>query len=172
MMMVVRPRMSFSSACLHQALGFRVQRTGRLVEQQDGRILENGPRQRDPLALTARQPRAALAQEGVVALRQLAQKLIGGRGHRGGLDLGVARRRPAVADVLARAGAEQHRLLRHQADLRANVLRPQIRKPLVVDQHPAGIGIVEAQQQLKRGALAGPGGTHEGDGFARARPRG
>jgi len=57
-------------------------------------------------------------------LRQLAQEFVGGRGNRSGLDLGVGRRRAPVANVLARAGAEQHRLLRHQTDLCTDVFRP------------------------------------------------
>ena len=157
----------FLERLLHQPLGFRIQRTGGLVEQQNRRILEDGARQRDALALAARQPRAALAEECVVALRQLAQKFIGGRGDRGRLDLRIARRRAAVADILARAGAEQHRFLRHQADLRAQVFRPQIREPPIVDQHPSGIRIVEAQQQLEGRALAGARRSDERDGFAR-----
>ncbi len=114
---------------LHEPLGLRVERTRRLVEQQNRRILEYRARQRDALALAAREARAALAEERVVALRQLAQELVGRGRDRGRFDLGIARARTSVADVFARARAEQHRLLRHQPDLRADVLGPEIGEP-------------------------------------------
>ncbi len=101
---------------LHGALAFRVERTGGLVEQQDRRVLEDRPRDRDALALAAREPRATLAEEGVVALRQTADELIGRGRARGVLDLGVRGAGTPIADVLARARTEQHRLLRHEAD--------------------------------------------------------
>src|ERR1700733_2299840 len=41
-------------------------------------------------------------------------------------------------------------------------------KPLIVDQHPAGIRIVKAQQQLKGRTLPGARWPNEGDGFARS----
>ena len=113
---VVRLRMSFSSAsCTSRSLS-RIERARGLVQQQDGRILEDGARDGDALLLPARQPRAAFAEEGVVAFRQPADELVRGRGARRGFDLGVAGAGAAVADVLARARAEDHGLLRHETD--------------------------------------------------------
>ena len=43
---------------------------GRLVEDQDRRVLEDRPGDRQPLPLAARERRAALADDRVVALRQ------------------------------------------------------------------------------------------------------
>ena len=50
---------------LDQPLGFGVERGGRLVEQQDRRVAQQRAGDREALALAARQPRAAFAQEGV-----------------------------------------------------------------------------------------------------------
>ena len=50
---------------LDQPLAFRVERAGRFVEQQDRRIAQQGPRNRQALALPAREPRPALSQKGV-----------------------------------------------------------------------------------------------------------
>ena len=50
--------------------GLRVDRRGRLVEDQDRRVLEERARDRDPLPLAAGQLRAALAEQRVVPLRQ------------------------------------------------------------------------------------------------------
>ena len=54
---------------LHGQLAFRIERAGRLVEQQDGRIAQDGAGERDALALAAGQRHAALAEPRCVALR-------------------------------------------------------------------------------------------------------
>ena len=87
---------------LHQSLALGIERAGRFVEQQDRRIAQDGARDGDALALAAGKPRAALAEERVVALRQLAQELVGRGGRGRGFDFGVGGVGPAVADVLAR----------------------------------------------------------------------
>ena len=53
---------------LHDALAHRVERAGRLVEDEHGRVLQQHAGDRDPLLLAAREPVAALADHGVVAL--------------------------------------------------------------------------------------------------------
>ena len=55
---------------LDQPLALGVERRGGLVEQQDRRVLEQGPRDGQPLALAARDLHAALADHRVVALRR------------------------------------------------------------------------------------------------------
>ena len=63
---------------LHLALGFGVERRGRLVEQQDRRVLQHGAGDGEPLALAARELDAVLADHGVVALGQRADEIVGG----------------------------------------------------------------------------------------------
>ena len=58
---------------LHQPLRFGVERAGGLVQDQDRRVAQQRPGDGDPLALAARQPGAPLAQDRVVALRELAR---------------------------------------------------------------------------------------------------
>ena len=53
---------------LDQCLAFRIERARRLVEHEDGRILQYGARNRHALALPARQLDAALTDEGRVVL--------------------------------------------------------------------------------------------------------
>ena len=130
---------------LHEQLARGVERARRLVEQQDRRILENRARDRDALPLPARQPRAALAEKRVVALRQRAQELVGLGRSRGGLDLRVAGVGPPVADVLACRRAEQHRVLRHEADAPPHLLGIRARDVDAVDEHAAFGRIVEPQ---------------------------
>ena len=56
---------------VHRRLDPRVDRAGGVVEDEDARVVEDRSRERDPLALTARQGQAALADRGVVSARQL-----------------------------------------------------------------------------------------------------
>ena len=51
---VVRSCMTFGQGRLDQALGLGVQGRGRFVEDEDGRVLEQGPGDGQPLALAAR----------------------------------------------------------------------------------------------------------------------
>ena len=50
---------------------------GGVVEDEDARVVEEGPGQGDPLALAAREREAPLADDGVVALREVLDELVG-----------------------------------------------------------------------------------------------
>ncbi len=76
----VRPTHQLLDRLLHEALGLRVEGRGGLVENQHWRILEDGAGDRQPLALAAGEPHAAVPDLGVVAERQLADELVGVRG--------------------------------------------------------------------------------------------
>ena len=153
---------------LHQLLGLGVEGTGGLVQQQDRRVAQDRACDRDALALPAGQPRAALTEESVVPGRQLAQKLIGRSRSCRRFYLSIVSPGTPVADILARAGAEQHRVLRYEGDLPAQFFRIQTLDIVTIDRDPATLRIVKAQQQLKAGALAGAGRAHHGDRLATA----
>ncbi len=104
---VVRFFVNFAERLLHQPLRFGVERARRLVEQQDRRVLEDGPGERQALALAARQPQAAVADHGVVALRLGDDELVRGGRLGGGDDLRVAGAEPAERDVGADGVVEQ-----------------------------------------------------------------
>ena len=53
----------------HEPLGFGVERGGRLVEDQDRRVADDGARDADALALATRQRESAFADHRVVAVR-------------------------------------------------------------------------------------------------------
>ena len=62
---------------LDDRLGLGVERRGGLVEDQDRRVLVEGARDRQALALSAREPHSRLADHRVVAVRQLEDELLG-----------------------------------------------------------------------------------------------
>src|SRR4029453_15994877 len=68
-------------------LGARVEGTGRLVEQQDAGVLQDGAGDRHALLLATRQFQAALAHGGLVTLRQSHDEVMDARQTRGLLDL-------------------------------------------------------------------------------------
>ena len=120
MTIVVRPDHQPLERVLHQPLRFGVERRGRLVEQQQRRVAQQRARDREALALAAREARAAFAHEGVEPLRQRAQE-VGGVGRLGRRpDRVVVGIPAAVAQIVARRGGEDHRFLRHHRDARAD----------------------------------------------------
>src|SRR5262249_35532145 len=102
---------------------------------------------RDALALAARELEAALADDGLVAVRQRGDKTIdpGQPGRR--FDLGATRTGPAIADVVTDRVVEQHGVLRHDADCPAQAVLGDAADVLAVDLDHAGIDIPKAEDQ-------------------------
>ena len=100
-------------------LGRRVDRRGRVVEDQDSRVDDERARDRDALALAAGERDPALADHGVVALGQRLDELVRLGEPRGALDVVVGRVGPAERDVLAHGRREEERILGDDADLAA-----------------------------------------------------
>src|SRR5207248_2407731 len=61
---------------LDPALGADVDRRRRLVEDQDARVGEERPRERDQLALAERKPRTPLSELGVVAVLERQDEIV------------------------------------------------------------------------------------------------
>ena len=164
--MVVRPRLTVSSAAWISCSVCGVQRRGRLVEDQDRRRLEDGAGDRHALLFAARQFQPALADHGAVAVGQLGDeradlRQIGGARHLFGLGVGAA-----VADVVGDGVVEQHRVLRHHADRGAQAFLRHVADVLPVDQDRAALDVVEAEQQPRDRRLAGARRADDGDGLA------
>ena len=71
----------------------------RLVEHEHSRVVEQRPRDREPLLLAAGQTGAVLAQECLVGQRLAAEKVVGAGRLRGCEALFDRRLRPAVGEV-------------------------------------------------------------------------
>ena len=107
---------------LHHTFTLRIQGAGGFVQQQYRRVLQNGPRNRDALALPAGQAYTPFAQEGVVAFGQVADETVGKCGLGRSQHLGVAGVGASVADVFAGGGREDGRILWHHADVGTQIL--------------------------------------------------
>jgi hypothetical protein len=92
-------------------LGFRIHAAGGLVEDQDPRVMQDRPRDRDPLPLAPAQRLAPLAHHGVVPVGEPDDEVVRvGRPRR--VDHLVQRGlRLTIADVLQHGAVEQVRIL-------------------------------------------------------------
>ena len=88
----VRPSRSRSTASTDELGAFGVEIRRRLVENHERSVAEERACQRDPLELAGRERASAVADEGLVAVRQLADERVGAG--QGGRRSYVARRRP------------------------------------------------------------------------------
>ena len=118
-----------AGAALHQAqqrlldarLGAGVDAAGGLVQDQDGRVGQDGAGDGKQLALALAEVAGPLRELGLVAVRQLADEVVG-VGQLGRLDhFLVGGLQPAVADVLHHGVGEQEGVLQHQPQLAAQV---------------------------------------------------
>ena len=148
---------------LDQHLGAGVDRGGRLVQDQQGRVGEEGAGDGDQLPLPRRDVGPLLLDRGVVALGQGAHETVHESGLRRGDDLCVGGVQAPVADVVHDGAAEQHRILQHHPHLAAQ--RPAVQRADVeaVQADLAAVDLVEAHDQVHQCRLAGAGGADDRD---------
>src|ERR1700681_2271570 len=84
------PFAKYRERFLHVALGFRIERCGRLVKQDDRCILDQRTRDGDTLALAAGKLQSVFADRSVVASREAEDKIVRMRGLGGRDDLRFA----------------------------------------------------------------------------------
>ncbi len=168
---VVRPRMATSTARWMSRSLTRVEGARGLVEDEDARVLEQDAGQGDALLLATRELVAALADDGLVAVRKLADAIVDGRQAGGGLDLPVRRLGPGVGQVLAQGGVEEVGLLRDEADDVAEAGEADAAHVAAVDLDGSLGHVVEARQEVGRRRLAGTGWPHERHQLPRLRLR-
>ena len=116
MAIVVRPSMSRCEGRLDEALADGVERGGRLVEDEDPRVLEQHARDRHALLLAAGELVAALADDGVVAVGQLRMRSWMAAARAASSISAIGRVRLRVAQVREHGVVEQVGLLGHEAD--------------------------------------------------------
>ena len=93
------------NALLNFIFVLRVGEGGGLVQNDDGRIFQQHPRDGDALLFAAGEPFAGFARRGVVALRQLCNELLALGGPGSGLHLLIRGSGVAQADVFQQRAA-------------------------------------------------------------------
>src|SRR5260370_19280176 len=102
---------------LYQVLAFIVERTGRLVEDQQAWIAQQGPCNGNALTLPTRKLHSALSDQRVVPLRQALDKFARIGCPCDCFYLFLGRSQSSVGNIFAQSRAEEDRLLEHDADL-------------------------------------------------------
>ena len=157
---------------LNNGFGLRVERARRLVQDQDARVFQKDARDRDALAFAAGELVAAVADDRLVPLRQRADDVVDVGGLRRRFDLGLRRAEPAVADVPGHGVVKKVRLLRHDPDVRAELVDVDRAHVLAVDRNRAGVAVVETQQQVRDRRLARTRRADDRHGLPAADPKG
>mmetsp|Transcript_20946 Transcript_20946/g.65401 ORF Transcript_20946/g.65401 Transcript_20946/m.65401 type:complete len:487 (+) Transcript_20946:20-1480(+) len=148
--------------CLHHALSLGVQGARGLVQQHDRGLADDGAGDGQALLLAAAELRPALTDLRRVALWQRAYEAISVGGPGSFLALLLRGALAAIGDVLADAAGEEHGLLLHQGHLPSQPRKVQAADVVAVQEHRAGVGVVEALQQGYDRAFAGAAGAAEG----------
>ena len=151
---------------LHQPLALGIECRGGLVEDEDGRILQNGAGNAHALPLSARETAAAVADVGVESLLRLHDEVVGiGNACR---PLHVLARGVfhAESDVIVERVVEEDGLLVDVSDELAQVVDAQLAHVDAVDEHFSLLHVVVAGYQVDERRLAAAALPHEGHGLA------
>ena len=151
---------------LHFALALRIERRGRLVEQQDRRVLQHRAGDGDALALAAGQLRPLLADAGVVAVGEAHDEIVGVGAARRLDDLRFGCADPPERDVVADRAAEQEHVLRDEGDLAAQRREVDGGDILAVDRRPPAAQRKEALDDAEDRRLAAARGADQGGRLA------
>src|SRR5436309_8066908 len=108
------PREELVHGVLKEPLGLRIDAGRRLVEDQDGGIVHQGPREGKELALALGQVRATLLDRGLVRAGQLLHEAVGVRALAGGHDRLPRGVRPSRREVLRHRAREEEDVLEHE----------------------------------------------------------
>ena len=149
-------------------LGAAVQRAGRLVEDQDRRVLQQGAGDGDALLLAAGKLQPPLADHRLIAFWQAGDEAMDRRALRRRLDLVLRGALAAIADIVADRVVEQHRVLRNDAKRGTQALLRDLRNVLPVDRDPPALRLVEAEEQARERGLASTRRPDDRGGRARA----
>ncbi len=152
---------------LDEHLGAGVDRTGGLVEDEDLRVGQEGPRDGEQLLLPLGDVGGVVVHDGLVAVGQGVDEMVGSRRPGGRLHLLIGGPLPAVGDVLPDGAAEQPRVLEDHPEQPAKAAAGHLPGVHPVDGDAPPVDLVEAQQQVDQRRLAGPVRPDDGHGLSR-----
>jgi len=146
----------------------RVDRAQRVVQDQDGRILEECARDGDALPLAAGQGDPPLADHGVVAVVEVDDRVVDAGRARRAHDLLLARPAEADLDVGPQGLREQEGLLQDDADPVAHPRALQGGELEPVEADRAVLVVVQTQEQVDDRGLPRARRSEQGEGLAGA----
>src|SRR5712664_2746482 len=134
--------------------GARIERRGGLVEDQDARVFQQRAGYGHALLFPAGELQSALPDHGCIFFRQAFDQIVNVGGARGFHHFRVARFRPAIADVVEDGVVEQHRVLRHDVDRRAQARLLHVLYGNIVDKDFSARNVIKTVKQPRQGRLA------------------
>ena len=146
------------------ALG--VERAGRLVEDQHRRVVDEGARDRQALALATRQIGRAFLEDCRIALRKPLDEFVRAGQLRDPDDVVQRSGRLGHRDVLANRAAEQKILLQDDTDLGAQMRQIELLQILAVDIYQARLRPIETLDQPGDCRLARAAAADDADNLA------
>mmetsp|Transcript_79145 Transcript_79145/g.154774 ORF Transcript_79145/g.154774 Transcript_79145/m.154774 type:complete len:279 (-) Transcript_79145:149-985(-) len=164
----------------HMRLGGSVERGRGFVAKQDGGVFQQRSGNAHALLLSPRQLQTSFPHRSLQALAPRLQNRVQPHRfqHLQHFLVRSASARAAVAHVVAQRVVEQHNVLRHHRHVCPHFRQVQARNVHAVHQHPpapaahtaacvASFGVVEAEQEAQKRALAAPAAAHHGHARSR-----
>ena len=144
-------------------LAVRIKRAGRLVENQDLRVENQRPRDRQSLPLAARQIRRPFVDVRLITARKPVDELLGAGEPRRPHHLIEGRVRLGGRDVLTDRAAEQEVLLQHDAEAATEMTDVVFANVDPIDLDKAFVVRVEPLKQTRHRGLAGPAAADDAE---------
>ena len=166
---VVRPAIRLASAFCTNISDSASSSEVASSENQDRRVLQNSPRNGDTLPLAAAEPRAALADDGVVAQRQFGDEIVRQRSLRGGDHRSLGTSGQAVADIVPNGIVKRMFSCVTMAICSRSERSVTSRMSVPSTRIAPEVTLMKAREQIYERGLARAAGTDEGDHFALAR---
>ena len=144
----------FRNALLNLGFVFDVEACGGFVKKYDGSVLEDGAGDGDSLAFAAGECIAVFADDGVVTLRELLDKVIAVGELCCSQNFFVGGVALTDANVIADGGVEQHDILEYDGEVFEERFRIDSRNVLVAERDGAALDVPEAGGELCCGCLS------------------
>lgn len=152
---------------LDVGLGAGIDVAGGFIQNHQAGVGHHHAGDGEQLALALAEVAAPFGEQGVVAVGQ-AQDEVVGVGALGGFDaVGFAGFEAGVAQVVQHRIGEQKGFLQHDADLLAQAVLLDIEQVVAVDEDGSSVDVVVAGEQVDDGAFSGSGGAAKADGLTR-----
>ena len=139
---------------LNGVLVFGVDARRHLVEDDNGRIFQDRACDGDALLFAAGERAAAIADDGVIAVRQRHDEVVAARLFRRRDHLVLRRVGLAEEDVCADRVVEEVDVLEHHRDVREQTVAGKFAQVVSADGDAAALRIVKAREQTANGRLA------------------
>ena len=143
-------------------LGAGVDARGRLIEDEDLRVGQKRPPDREQLPLPLREARARAGEQGVIAIMQVADERMA-VAHLRRLDHPRVRGGEVrVFEVPAHRVGKEHRVLQHDGRAAPQAAAGNVADVDPIDQDLAAVDIIKAHEQVDNGRLPAAGGADKG----------